>query len=188
MSENITESRLTEAEREYEIKYNEALKFFENKRYSIEQFDVINNPVRYIRILSVDKTVEANSALAAREQMQKALMALSAVDMRFNMIIRHCGSTTEVYVGTVCYGKNSAALFSLRDIFSGTVSGVEYDADPESGRTRTYEFDLFLKEFRDKSVGFFVGNPIVGDLPESGRNLSAMDEIISGSEGREWIL
>ena len=111
MSENITESRLTEAELEYEIKYNEALKFFENKRYSIEQFDVINNPVRYIRILSVEKTVEANPALAAREQMQKALMALSAMDMRFNMIIRHCGSTTEVYVGTVCYGKNSAALF-----------------------------------------------------------------------------
>lgn len=188
MSENITEGRLTEAEREYKNKYNNALNSFENMRYSIEQFDIINNPVRYIRILSVEKTIEANPALAAREQMQKALMALSAVDMRLSMIIQHIGSATEVYIGTVCYGKNNAALFSLRDIFSGTVSGIEFAASSKSNDTLVCEFDRFLNKFRNASIGYFVGNPVVGDLPESGKNLSAIDEIISGSEGREWIL
>ncbi|MGN0650808.1 MAG: ATP-binding protein [Oscillospiraceae bacterium] len=187
MADNITENSLLVSEEKYHRAYNDAITHFNSVQYKIDPYGLNNESVYYIRILSVEKAAEINPAMVIREQMQKALMALWTVGMRFNMIINHCGSTVEIYVGTVCPKGNYAALFGLKDIFSGTVPGIEFETD-NANKIKAYELNHFLGSYRDKSIGFFVGHPVVCDLPESSKGVSAIDEIISGSEGRDWIL
>lgn len=190
MGENLTEANLSIKDREYREKYNYELDRFGSMQYSFEQHDMKRDPVRYIRIVSIERSADMNPALIIREQMQKALMALWTVDMRFNMMIDHRGSIVSFYVGTECAGGNFSTLFALKNIFSGSMSGIMFESDTQTTENNVpvYTFDRFYSHYQNSRIGFFVGDPIVGDLSADGKSVSAIDEIISGSEGRDWIL
>ncbi len=188
MAENLTESSLDVKDSDYWAKYSNALNDFQSRSYSPEQFDLNSNPVHYIKICSIDKITTTNPALAIREQMQKALMALWSVGMRFHMIVHHHGSSVSVYVGTVCCRSDFSKISALKDILSGSIAGITFEVDKSSQDLLIYSFNKFYEVFKNQNIGSFFGNPIVCDLLENGNNVSPLDEIISGSEGRDWIL
>lgn len=187
MAENFTEKSLEIKEQKYQEMYDASIDNFQSRGYFTKQFDINNNPVKYIKILSIEKDTTQNPALIMRECVKKSLMALWAVGMYFNMIVHHKGSETSIYVGTLCMSGDTSQMSDLQSIFSGSIPGIEFEKENDAQNLRVYNFDVFREHFKGKNIGFFIGNPVVSSQ-ETCNSVSALDEIISGSEGRDWIL
>ncbi len=189
MTENLDEKILEEKETEYQQRYNEAMKTFRNKKCSFNQVDFKSCPIIFIKILSIEKDAASNPASVIRAQMQKVLMAMWTVNMHFSMVIHHQGSQINLYVGSMCCGSSFNTVDSeLRDIFAGSIPGIEFEKNEVTQEIKLYSFGEICGYFKDKPIGFFVGNPVVCDYTENGKNVSPIDEIISGTDGSDWIL
>ncbi len=183
MTENIiTEKILQDQNERYRKSYNKQLEDFINKTYFSGQLPDLKARMKYVRILSVCKSMDTNPAQAVRDQVQKALMAMWSMQMRFQMAVHNNGSEINIYVGTYDDGKD--ALSSAVSIFKGSVNGISFDEE------NVYSIiDIWGKpENSPCCCGFFVGNPVVCEYQENIRNTTPIDEIIAGTSGIKWLL
>ncbi len=189
MAENINENGLIQKEQEYQKLYDDELDSFHNKKCRFKQVNLKEHHITYIKIVSIEKTTASNPALTVRTQMHKVLMSMWAVGMHFNMVIHHHKSEINIYVGSECCSQSTQNICSdLKDILSGSITGIDFEKDESAQEIKTYSFGDFSGFFQNSRIGFFVGNPIVCDYSETGNNVSPIDEIITGSDGSDWIL
>lgn len=172
----VTEDYLIHKEN-YFHKLNEEYEFgFQSKK--LEGLDGAPS-YEYIRLIGADRSADTNPAPAMRGAVQKAVMALWTAKINFNMVFRYDGTELGVFFGT-----RMDDIDTLRDILSGSVMGAEFGVGISSDMFSSREVQAGI----NGRTGFFVGDPCVREYDKTAKDLSPIDELISGVNGTKWLI